>query len=210
MKYLKRFNEELKKSTYTRAANKLFKMGADRRASRLVKHSLKENGILNIEMNNYTDKYYFEVYNNFDISLDDYVYQEEDGNKNITFNLIFKIDFTIINDNYKEIAGKGMDIYNDVITDPFTVISLPIKLDDDDSVVKYGNIHFDDFKTVDKRSANIIRKHLIRCVEEERDYLNEKFVEGENLGIDYAFDVDDLINYIKTYNTNKLYLQYHK
>jgi hypothetical protein len=230
MKYLKRFDEELNVRTYRNAAKRLSDLGDKERSGKLDKYSnevlfdkirinylknvdrVKKNGKVNIYLTGInTVEYYFEIYTMFEKdSYGERIY--------INFGIKFyPVDFDKFIEKESEHTSKENILswfYDDgSLLDSFDYFNIQYDITDDGMMCEFVSIEIGTpgtIKIIDRKSGHKIKKELLDHIIENKDKLYDYFDTKLGYGIDYGFDIDDMINDVRNYSVNKFYLATHK
>jgi len=214
MKYLKRFNEELKPYTYLNTARKLRKLGDKERSTDLENHaslmawkeSTKDKSdkdiisVIDYESGGEVIEVYVDVF--FDIDFTKENFNESDG----CIFINFLIDFYPV--NFEE--TKNSEIYLGKYGG-FNSFELVIDLNKNNFDINRINFYTDSgFGIKDRKSGHRIKKLILKEIIDKKDVIEEFLISDTLLNINYGLEHEDIYNYVKNYSVNKLYLNTHK
>jgi hypothetical protein len=230
MKYLKKFNEELKSSTYQSAVRKLKAKGHERRAEEIEEHSTNMNwkemidkfkkwGECKMEFHSarqITGNFYLGLY-----FMDDPTAESVDFAKSQYDDL--KIYFTCLVIPADEETKKSCMCY---LSDPyfdngFFQGSWPVlEYENEGGSLKFRKLDMaegDNKFYFSRKAAVIFKKQLLACFEPGNDYdsgytnitnMYEKIrttLQDEDFTLEFDYDMDDIYNDIKKIPINDLY-----
>lgn len=233
MKYLKKFNEELSPSTYSRAAMKLKKLGHTDRANKLYDWSDKtQNKILIDAYSEYgefkmriTDESNMqEVIGDFNlfIHFDPYSFENDisDGDNRIVLevrlipssnDLLDECNDKI--EDFESLSSIWLEINFDITKTGIDIVGFVIN--------DYDNFSKTKIEFIGRSSANKFKNLLVKIFNDENfDYpsgytnidtlynsIKSAVLIGSGFFTDYGLEMDDIGNYIKSISINRFYKQ---
>jgi hypothetical protein len=224
MKYLKKFNEELKHSTYQSAARKLKKIGHVKRADAIEKHSINSNWKkLKDEFQEWgSSKLYFKRSVGDDHSGDFYIaldFMDDPTAESIIdgkegknkLHLYFYMNIIPVDNDTIEICNSNLTEpdFNGSYQGPYPSIKYNVV----DGELKFDGIHLDFAENIwklSRRAAMIFKKQLLSCFEQGGNYdsVYERIRETlnrEDFSLEFNYDMENIYNDIKNYPINYLY-----
>lgn len=231
MKYLKKFNEELKHSTYQSAATKLKKIGHVKRADAIKKHSINSNWKkLKDEFQEWgSSKLYFnkrlvgsylqadgddhsgDFYIALDFMDDPTAESIIDGKEGDKLYLYFYMNMIPVDNDTIKICNSNLTEpdFNGSYQGPFPSIKYNVV----DGELKFDGIHLDSAENnwkLSRRAAMIFKKQLLSFFEQGGNYdsVYERIRETlnrEDFSLEFNYDMENIYNDIKNYPINYLY-----
>jgi hypothetical protein len=230
MKYLRKFNEELKISTYKSAANKLLKKGHRKRSSNIEEHIenikwkekidiFKKWGDCEISDENHLHKGFSYIGLYF---LDDSTYEsiydainEQKNSLDIFFKIIIIPKDEESRSNYFKRLSKSA-FANGFFWGPS--ITLNYKINDDRELIFEKVTITDKSFKLTRRSSVIIKKQLLDCFSQGSNYpeiennlvmfnfIND-LLQREDFTLEFNYTMDDIYKDIESISINDLYTQ---
>lgn len=233
MKYLKKFNEELKPSTYRSAAYKLKKLGHKKRSDDLTewsnkaddkesykkwkenKERFKKYGVFKFRTGDKVIECYIHIIFMREAFEDSY---EFGGSQSLPFSIML---IPCDDEGYNFFKEKFEDYFYGYLTNVFLWISFEMS----DNKIQYKDIEFDadveeELKINGRATAGRLKRLLSKMFTEDfgkqydsgyndyDDFYNmvDEFV-GARLGLsaDYGFTPEQVSKFISSYSANKMY-----
>jgi hypothetical protein len=215
MKFIRRFNEELKTSTYNSAADKLKKLGHEKRSKALTdwaksqvdKSSMRRWEELKSKWSGFGKATYKFMKSSKEVmrgdfylglTFDDYQHldsisymKEERRDKSFNINFavcLIPVDIDTLNKCKSSLPDKYFDgwYWGNWISLNYSVIDESSKFKGI-SISPYDEELTLDLEIVDKPSARTLKKHLMACFDESQDYPSD-IIDGQKFMYDLIFE----------------------
>lgn len=233
MKYIKKFNEELKSSTYYSAAKKTTELGADKNNVGIYKdrarrfsirgdeekskenknkwlntlESFKGKTIVRGKLNNIAIGNYY-----ISLEIDDDMIEQntqdgpiQDGDEIIIF---FYIGFVPADEETYESCSKysfGGEINNGIFNNILMAgITFELNNGNYHNLDFYYHDHAGNFTFAQMKDYKALKNRFVVDIKTKFKNEIDEIIAGLGIGADYGIDFEDIYNFIKNYNVNDL------